>query len=105
MPFLIAVYVVLGLFNLAAALFVAFGIVRGLLGSAGGRNLDALPEMVAILAVMLVIASLPLLVAYGLWRRWRVVRLLLIVMSWWTIAVSAFGAAVALAMSAGWTDG
>jgi hypothetical protein len=62
-------------------------------------------EGLLITALGFPIGLLPLFAAYGLWKRWRLVRLVLLGLSWWTLAVCTFAALVALAMLAGWTDG
>jgi hypothetical protein len=47
----------------------------------------------------------PLLAAYGLWKRWRVVRLVLLGVSWWSGGVLLVGCGLALITWAGWIDG
>src|SRR5206468_375320 len=47
---------------------------------------------------------LSLLAAYGLWKRWRFVRLILLGLSWWCLFASAILSAAALATFAGLLD-
>lgn len=62
-------------------------------------------ELVGITLILLGVSSLPLLAAYGLWRRWYMMRLILIGLCWWSIGWSVFIGMVALAHWAKLIDG
>jgi hypothetical protein len=107
MRILIGFYFVAGLVQVAmAGVMVYFGVSSRLAPRPDGpRRSDYLEEALLLAAIELVLAFLTLLAAYGLWKRWRIVRLVLIGMSLWTLALCTFIACVALAMIAGVTDG
>ena len=105
MRWLIGVYLLIGVVELALA------IVAGVLGasslSSGDRRGGGAggEEVILLTLILMMVACIPLIAAYGLWRRWRIVRLVLLGLSWWTLAVSAASTAVAIAVLAGLTDG
>jgi hypothetical protein len=110
MRLLIGFYMVLGLAPMILACAICFFVVRSRLVlvadlPAGHQHLEEGLPSLHIAALEFAIGLLPLFAAYGLWKRWRLVRLVLLGLSWWTLAVCAFAAVVALAMLAGWTDG
>jgi hypothetical protein len=100
MRWLIGMYLTLG--GVQVVLATAIGIlgIRSLGGRVAGRGEEAL--LVAGLSAA--VAVVPLLAAYGLWRRWRLVRLVLLGVSWWSLAGAALAIGVALGTLAGlWT--
>jgi hypothetical protein len=107
MRILIGIYLVLGLAETVMSSVIGYWAVRAWLAATrdGPRRSDRWEEALLIAFLSLIIPFLPLLAAYGLWKRWRLVRLVLLGMSWWSLAVCAFAVAVALAMLAGLTDG
>jgi hypothetical protein len=107
MRFLIGIYLVLGLAEAAMSFVIGYWAVEAWLAATpdGPRRSNRWEEALLVAFLSLIIAFLPLLVAYGLWKRWRLVRLVLLGMSWWSLAVCVFAIAVAFAMLAGLTDG
>jgi hypothetical protein len=61
-------------------------------------------EELLIAAICFVVGLLPLLTAWGLWKRWRLVRLALLVISWCILAECALAIMVGLATLAGLID-
>lgn len=107
MRLLIGLYLGLGavLWTLSAA--IGFLGVRSLAtGGAGGprRGGPSGEEALIITAIMWIAGCLPLLAAYGLWKRWRLMRLVLLVLSGWTLASSVLIAGAALAGLTGGRD-
>jgi hypothetical protein len=107
MRFLIGIYLVLGLAEAAISSVIGYWAVQAGLAVKPDdpRRSNRWEEALLIAFLSLIIAFLPLLAAYGLWQRWRLVRLVLLGMSWWSLAVCVFAVAVAVATLAGLTDG
>jgi len=62
-------------------------------------------EGLMVAGILALTACIPLLAAYGLWRRWRMVRLLLLVISAWCILASVGTVAMVLTSQTGLIDG
>jgi membrane protease YdiL (CAAX protease family) len=107
MRLLIGIYLVLGIAQLVLSGAIAlFGVRKRVITAPGGshRN-DDWTEDVLIAALTSIIGLALLLTAYGLWKKWRLLRSVLIGLSVWSIAVGAFATCVAMAMLVGWSDG
>ena len=107
MRLLIGLYLALGIVQIVASVITVFLSARSILapGPRGSNRSGLGEEGLFVVAVpLLVVGCVTLLGAYGLWKRWRFVRLVLLGLSWWTLAVCAFAASVALAQMAGWSD-
>lgn len=104
----IAVNLLIWFYLAAGILYVFFSAAVLFIGARWeliAKNRAHTEEVALIATLAFVMAFGLLLVAYGLWKRWRLVRLILIGLSLWSIAVCAFAATVALATIAGLTDG
>ncbi|HZU34982.1 MAG TPA: hypothetical protein VFA18_03695 [Gemmataceae bacterium] len=104
MRWLIGVYLVLGFGQMGLSLWIGALAIQDWLAPTLGPQ-QPWQESFFMVAAGFVIGLLSLFAAYGLWKRWRLVRLILLGLSWWALAVCAFAASVALAMVVGWTDG
>ena len=104
MRLLIGLYLAFGVAHWAMSVVIGFLGVRSLTTGGAGPRRGGPPgeEALTVAAVAWLVGCLPLLAAYGLWRRWPVARLVLLVLSWGAAvaAVLVGGAAVA-----GLTDG
>src|SRR5437764_10848553 len=101
MRLLIAVYSVLGAALLGLAVGIAF------LGIGLGRFRLPPPgrtEAFVLAAIGALVEALPLVAAHGLRRGWRWVWLILLGVSWWSVAVSAVMSGLALAILTGLLD-
>jgi hypothetical protein len=107
MRLLIGVYLVLGIAQLVLSTVVALiGARKRIIeASDGSRRINDWTDDLLITSLTSILGLALLLTAYGLWKRWRLLRSVLIGLSVWSIAVGAFAACVALAMLAGWYDG
>jgi hypothetical protein len=106
MRWLIGVYLALGATQLVLSGAIGALGVRSLLTGAPRRGSSTSGEEALLIAVIGALAAcVPLLAAYGLWRRWRMVRLTLLVLSWWSLGCSALAAAGAGATWAGVMEG
>jgi len=107
MRLLIGIYLILGLAYVALSSVIGLFALQSWLASVSGGRRPGLPweEGLLVAAVGMVPGLLAWLAAYGLYKRWRLMRLVLLGLSWFYLALCAFVAAVALAMLAGWTDG
>jgi len=108
MRLLIGIYLAFGVVCLlCVALLEVLGIHAILTKQDGPhhRNNIEVEELVGITCLMLGVASLPLTAAYGLWRRWQLMRLVLMGLGWWSIGCCVFISVVALAHWAGLIDG
>jgi hypothetical protein len=107
MRFLIGFYLLLGFVQVGMSCFLACFAIRLRLAAVarGTSRGDHLEETLFIAALELLLALLRFLAAYGLWKRWRMLRLVRIGLSCWALALCAYAAVVAVAKNAGLTDG
>ena len=104
MRLLIGLYLAVGAAMAALAVAIGFLGVRSFaVGKPGARQGSSDEEAVVIAAILLITALIPLFIGYGLWKRWRLVRIGLIVLSCWTALVSVSASGAALAILAGLT--
>jgi hypothetical protein len=102
----------IGLYLAAAAVLVAMSAAIGFLGvrslavrESGARQGSSGEEALMIAVIALMTALIPLLVGYGLWKRWQLVRVGLLVLSCWTAFASLCASVAALATLTGLTTG
>jgi hypothetical protein len=106
MRVLIGFYLAVGLVYMLMSSAISYMAVRSLLDTAAdGRWQGDRVEGFLIAAICFVVGLLPLLTAWGLWKRWRLVRLALLAISWFILAECAVAIPVGLAMLAGLIDG
>lgn len=107
MRFLIGFYLAVGLVYMVGSTAISYLAVRSSLetAAAGHWQVDRVEEGLLIAAICFAVGLLPLLTAWGLWKRWRLVRLALLVISWCILAECALATLVGLATLAGLIDG
>ena len=101
---LIAFYFLIGVSYIGMAWVVGIWTLQAFAKAPNGR-IDRLFEDAIIIGLMIGTSFLFLFTAYGLWKRWRLLRLVLIGLSILLLGFCAFAASVALATLAGLTDG
>jgi hypothetical protein len=99
MRLLIAFYVIHGATLVAMVLYIVGEMVADAVAVPPGRaTRKGIPEEAVLVAVVsLVMGTLTLLAACGLWRRWQVVRLILLGLSWWIFLCSPVIAGISVA--------
>lgn len=102
---LIGIYLTAGSLYVVLTSLLAFQALQIAAASRLHRDRDGVFELTFIAGIGLFIAALLFLTAYGLAKRWWQVRLVLLVCSWWTLAVCAFGVVMEVGKWAGLTDG
>ena len=103
MRFLICIYLALGVAQLGLAAFIATLGLREFAKDAPRH--DRGEEALMIAAISAASAMVPLLAAFGLWRRWRVVWLVFLVVSGWGLCASTYVIVVSFAALIGLIDG
>ncbi len=101
MRLLIGVYLTFGVAMLALSAVIGFLGLRSLADGGPRRNGSGDSEALVVAAAIALIACVPLLAAFGLWRRWRVVRFVLLAHSCFNLGVSALVTTGAVAILAG----
>jgi hypothetical protein len=83
-----------------------FGLRHLLMETSSGprRGGPGAEEAFAIALLGFVLAAIPLLAAYGLWRRWRLMRLVLLGACWWSFAIVIAVCGITLAHAAALVD-
>jgi hypothetical protein len=89
MPILIGLYLFFGIAQVGSAATAAF-----LVHSRGESNAQ---EGYIVAGIGILSGLLCLFAAFGLWKRWRLMRLVLLGFSWWNLALGWFGVLRAMA--------
>lgn len=106
MRILIGIYLTAGALQLLLAQCgFAFAIYVFYHEVVGPRQNNHWAELLGMSILLYILGLFPILAAYGLWQRKPLLRLFLLVLSWWNVIVGSYALVVAGAMLVGVTDG